>query len=101
MDGQPAWPHFIESHGGSTESIKQELSHYHIVASGSLLPGFMISQTLSYGSYQGFVLPQLSQQTVNALWALMLFDSIALLETIMPDAGESSSPEQGAEIRLR
>ena len=73
----------------------------HIVVSGGSLRGFMISQTLLCGSYAGLFFPQFLRQTVSALWAFILFNSIALLKTIMRDAGESTSPGQGAETSLR
>ena len=57
----------------------------------------MIPQTLLCGSYAGFFFPQFLRQTVSALWSFVLFNSIALLKTIMRDAGESTSPGQGAE----
>ena len=49
----------------------------------------------------GFLFSWFLHQTVSVLWASILFNSIALLKTIVWDAGESPSPRQGAEASLR
>ena len=78
--------------------------HVAIVASGSSLRGFMMFYDFSDFYYAGIMrvfFPLFLRQTVSALWAFMLFNSIALLKSIMRDAGESSSPRRGAETSLR
>ena len=66
-----------------------------IVVSACSLRGFMIPAICLCGSYAGFFLLRFLQHFVSALWAFVLFNSIALLKTIMRDAGGSPSAKMG------